>query len=98
MNPNQLFLLQLLGAVGCGGFVGEFYRASTNVDVNLKTFMANFLAGSFLSFILAYLMFLATEQRQMSLLVGAIFSYQEEKFISGFVRNIIRLWLNEGEK
>lgn len=98
MEPNQLFLLQLLGAVTCGGFVGEFHRASTSANLNLKIFMANFLAGSFLSFILAYLMYLATEQRQISIVVGAIFSYQEEKFISRFARNIIRFWLNEGEK
>ncbi len=98
MEPNTLYLLQLLGAVSVGGFVGEFFRASQNTNISARIFIANFLAGSFQSFLLAYSIYLVTNQKQISLILGALISYQPEKFISRMARKFISNWLNEGVK
>ena len=97
MEPETLYLLQLLGAVFTGGFVGEFFRTSRNINISAKIFMANFLAGSFLSFIIAYVIYLSTKQKEISILLGALLSYQEERFISQMARKLILNWIQEGE-
>ena len=96
MEPHTLYLLQLLGAVSAGGFVGEFFRTSRNTDITARIFLANFLAGAFLSFLIAYVIYLATRQREISILLGALLSYQEERFISQAARKLVLHWIQEG--
>lgn len=96
MNLETLYLLQLLGAVAVGGFVGEFFRTSQSSATSIRIFIANFLAGSFVSFLMGYVIYIATRQRQISIIIGALISYQDEQFIARLARNMIRHWINGG--
>ena len=96
MDLQTLYLLQLLGAVSIGGFVGEFFRTSQNTVVSTRLFLANFLAGVFVSFLMGYVIYLSTNQRQISILIAALISYQDEKFISRLARRMIANWIDEG--
>jgi len=54
ISSDAIFVLQLLGFIGVGGFIGEFYRTIyAGYSIN-RYFIANFLAGGFLSFLVAY--------------------------------------------
>ena len=88
----NLFPVQLAGCVGFGAFVGEFYRSSTSVSevYSLKIFMANFMAGAFLAFLVAYIFYLVVRQEEYTLVLGALIAYQDEKFISRIVRRLTR--------
>lgn len=96
MNRETLYLIQLIGAVGTGGFIGEFYRAAYN-PINVRLFIANFLAGSFLSFFIAYMMYLISSNKPVSLILGGLLSYQDEKFISRLTRKTIENILKGGK-
>jgi hypothetical protein len=96
MDLETLYLLQLLGAVAVGGFVGEFFRTSQSSTVTFRIFIANFLAGSFVSFLMGYVVYLATKQRQISILIAALISYQDEDFIARLARTMIRHWIGGG--
>lgn len=99
MGHNTLYLLQLLGAVAVGGFVGEFFRTSQNATISARVFLANFLAGSFLSFIIAYIFYLISNRAEIALLLGAALSYQEEKELVKIVRKMaLQLLSGEGKK
>ena len=80
--------LQIAFAVCAGGFIGEFNRTATE-PVTLRIFMANFLAGSFLSFFVAYLVYHMSNNKTVSVTVGGLLSYQDEKFINKIVKFIL---------
>lgn len=88
MNRETLYIIQLIGAVGTGGFIGEFYRTAYN-PISIRLFIANFLAGSFLSFFIAYMMYMISNNKPVSLILGGLLSYQDEKFISRLTKKII---------
>ena len=88
MNRETLYIIQLVGAVGTGGFIGEFYRTAYN-PVSIRIFIANFLAGSFLSFFVSYMIYLVTRNRNVSLILGGLLSYQDEKFISNLTKKLV---------
>ena len=95
MNEHSLFLLQLLGAVSVGGFVGEFYRTSTNTNISARIFLGKFLSGAFLSFIMALITFYVIEKRPFALLLGALLSYQDENFLEGLSRKLLDQWITK---
>ena len=97
MGENQMYLLQLLGAVACGGFVGEFYRTAKNSEICARVFVANFLAGVFLSMIMGYLVFYFTNNREISILIGALLSYQDEAYLSNLSKKVVKNIMNEGK-
>ena len=92
---GYIFLAQIVATSLIGGMVGEFYRSSQIVEafaeVNLFPFIASILAGSFLAVVLGYLVYIATEHKWVALLVVAGASYQDEKYISRIVRNVVSL-------
>ena len=90
MQINDLYLVQLLGCVSCGGFIGEFYRSVTADSLELKRFLACFLSGSFLSFFIAYAFYLASNQRELTMILGALLSYQDERFLSRITARILK--------
>lgn len=96
MSLEQLYLLQLLGAVAIGGFVGEFFRAAHFGVCSSKVFAANFLAGSFLSFLVAYMLYSLTQQRQLSIIAGALLSYQKHEFITKLAQELLELMVRKG--
>lgn len=89
MNTHTMFLIQLAGAVGVGGFIGELYRTATNESINARIFISNFLAGAFLSFMLGYLLYLAIDNRPFPIAIGALLSYQDERFLKKLVRRMV---------
>lgn len=95
MQLQQLFMFQLLGAVAVGSFVGEFFRSSRSQEYSARIFLANFLAGSFLSFLVAYSFYLITNLKELSLIIGAGLSYQDERFISRLMRKMIKNWVDQ---
>ena len=82
INQDTLFVLQLLGFIGAGGFIGEFYRTTYSGSIIGKHFIANFLAGSFLAFMLSFGFYLISNNRNLSLILGGLLSYQDEKHLS----------------
>ena len=80
-------MIQLLGAVCAGGFIGEFYRTSSS-PVSLRIFIAHFMAGSFLSFLVAYIFYNSSKNKTISLAMGGFLSYQDEKFINRVAKYI----------
>ena len=96
METGQLYLLQLLGAVVIGGFIGEFFRTSRGRKYSAQIFLANFLAGGFLSFIIGFSFYFITKQYEISILLAALLSYQKEEFVSGLARRIVKNWVDQG--
>ena len=86
----NLFVVQLAGCVGFGAFIGEFHRTAYADVFSFKIFLANFLAGGFLAFVVAYIFYLISKQEEMTMLLGALLAYQDESFISRVVRLAIR--------
>lgn len=95
---DAIFLLQLVVAVALGGFVGEFYRTTLANGVVNRIFLAKFLAGSFLAGMLSYILYLNTENKPLSIIVGALLSYQEEDFITSIVKQFLQNILKASEK
>ncbi len=96
---ENLFFIQLVGCVSCGGFIGEYYRkvtAAPEDNLNLKLFIAHFLAGSFLAFVVAYAVYLTSKQKELSLILGALLSYQDEQRLNKITRSIISEHLGKG--
>ena len=92
----SLFPVQLAGCVGFGAFVGEFYRTVGTEYFSLKVFMANFLAGAFLAFLVSYIFYIISKQETLTMLLGALLAYQDEKFISRIVRRLTRELITGG--
>lgn len=95
---DAIFLLQLVVAVALGGFVGEFYRTTLANGVVNRIFLAKLLAGSFLAGMLSYILYLNTDNKPLSIIVGALLSYQEEDFITSIVKQFLQHILKASEK
>lgn len=103
MGEEVIFLLQSIGVIGVGSFIGEFQRnAKMNFTTPINEFTANLLAIAFLSIIGAYLVYYYSQNRGLSLIFGALLSYQDEGFLSRLSRNTIsflaRKFGNEGDE
>lgn len=91
MTEETLFLVQALGVVGIGSFIGELHRSSVSgFSVPRGNLIANYLANVFISLIVAYSLFHYTNNRPTSLIVGALLSYQDDKFLGRVSRVILR--------
>lgn len=87
INAEIVFLVQLLGVVGVGGFIGEFYRSSlSSSPVSVKLFISSILAGGFLAYIISLAFYyFVYENKTLALIMGSLLSYQDERYISRFV-------------
>ena len=92
---NGLFFYQLLGLVGAGSFVGEFYRTSNVETVNLRSFLASFLAGAFLAYLVALAIYAVSRNKETTLILGGLLAYQDEKHISRIGRKVVSEWMHE---
>lgn len=81
ITAEGIYIFQLICAVCAGGFIGEFNRTSAS-PVSLRIFIAHFMAGSFLSFIIAYLVYNYSKNKIVSLSLGGFLSYQDERYIN----------------
>ncbi len=90
---ENYFFIQLLGWVACGSFVGEFKRASIREE---KLNTPSMLAGGFLSYIAGYALYLASSQREISLLLAGFIAYQDEEFINNAAKRALKLYLDNG--
>ena len=81
ITAEGIYIFQLICAVCAGGFIGEFNRTSAS-PVSLRIFIAHFLAGSFLSFIIAYLVYSYSKGKTFSLALGGFLSYQDERYVN----------------
>ena len=82
LNGSYLFIFQLLGVIGAGGFIGEFYRVTYSGGSIDRFFIANYLAGSFLSFMISYGIYLLINNKNLSLVLAGILAYQDEKYLT----------------
>ena len=91
-----VYLIQLFGAVAIGGFIGEFRRAVVaETTFDAKMFLAEYLSGSFLAFILGYLFFYITDNKPISLVIGASLSYQDHHFLNNLIRSTLQKIINQ---
>jgi RsiW-degrading membrane proteinase PrsW (M82 family) len=96
LSREVIYVLQLIAIIIAGGFIGEFYRTSNSDKfMSHKEFIANLLAGGFLSFVLAYLYFYLVGDRKISFLLGGVLSYQNVKTINGFIVKLIKNYLKQ---
>jgi len=101
---DALFYLQFLIVVVAGGFIGEYYRLAMSKGLFSRLFVAKVLAGSFLAWLIGYICEIFTKNRPLSFTIAALLSYQEETYISGMARQLIKTVLKienenkEGDK
>lgn len=99
MGEEMTWLAQAIGVIGVGSFVGEYYRNSlVGFTYTTAQFTASYLAGAFLSLLLAYTVYYYSDNRPISLIIGGFVAYQDEKFISQFVREFLHKWLHQTNK
>ena len=90
MTEEAVFLVQALGIVGVGSLIGELHRSSIGgFSVPLGNMIANYLANTFISLIIAYTIFHYTNNRPFSIIAGALLSYQDDKFLGRVSRAIL---------
>lgn len=89
MSDHIIFIIQLIGIILTGGFIGEFHRTISTSDFTPSLFIANFLAGSFLTFIVSYLFYITTEIKNVTIVLGGLLSYQDHDFITEIARNTV---------
>lgn len=90
MSTETVFIVQAIGVVGIGAFVGEFYRGTSEKTLFSTGFFAALLASAFLSFLIAYLVYYFTENRPISLIIGGLLAYQEETYIGKTGRSVLK--------
>jgi|AntRauTorckE6833_2_1112554.scaffolds.fasta_scaffold09037_2 hypothetical protein len=102
MSESVIFIIQLVGIILAGGFIGEFHRTIHTSEFTPSLFIANFLAGSFLTFILSSLFYMTTNKRNVTIILGGLLSYQDHEFISkiakGTVEDVLKNSNKKGEK
>ena len=89
LNGSYLFIFQLLGIIGVGGFIGEFYRITYSGGSIDRIFIANYLAGSFLAFMVSYGIYLLINNKHLSLVLAGILAYQDEKYLTKISRKFL---------
>ena len=96
MANGYLIVMQLIGVVFAGGFIGEYYRAAHYPDLEMfsNIFIANFLAGGFLSFLIGYFIYNAFENKFLSITISGLLSFQEVKEINSTAKKIIKLFID----
>jgi len=95
---NYIYIFQLLGITAMGAFVGEFNRYNfAIVKMNVGQFTSLFLAHMFVGFLLGYFMYLFVEKKELSLIVGALVSYQDDKTINTIVKDVLTRFLNKNK-
>lgn len=98
-SSQSIFLIQLVGIIVAGGFIGEFYRAvHSHISISPSVFIARFLAGSFLSFLISYGIYLTINNRPFTIIFGGLLSYQKDIFIIELAKELIRKYVNSENK
>ena len=77
---NGIFYYQLLGIIAAGSFIGQFWRSSVT-DVDLRVFLANFLAGAFLSYVFIIGYYSVTEHKESAIVFGGLLSFQDINYL-----------------
>ena len=95
-DNGLIFIIQLIGVVSAGGFIGEFYRTvHSNIDITPSIFIANYMAGCFLSFMFAYMIYTILDNENLSLIIGGLLSYQEQEFIARVSKKLLNRYVKE---
>lgn len=99
LDNGKIFYYQLLGVVSAGSFIGEFWRTRDHC-VDLRSFLADFLAGAFLSFLIAWGVFSTTHNRTTSTIVGGLLAFQDREQIVRVARIVLTEFLHppKGDK
>lgn len=92
---NTLWIFQLIGIIGIGSFIGEFYRTVTcATPPPVKVFFANFLLIGFLSFWLAWLIDVLWNNKNLSLFIAAGSSALGAQFLINIFQDVLSTILN----
>lgn len=94
---DHLFYYQLAGVVGAGSFIGEFYRSSS-ATISMRVFIGNFLAGAFLSYLIAYSIYITTNGRQTAIVTGGLLAFQDKDQLVGIAKNVLSEILKKGDR
>ena len=95
-NTVSLFIIQLIGIISAGGFIGEFYRTiNSSETITPGIFLSRFLAGGFLSFCVAYGVYILSNHKETSLIIGGLLSYQKEQFVKELSKKLLKSWIEK---
>ena len=75
--------------VGVGGFLGEAYRLPTNMRLMSGRFAISVLAGGFLAFLAGWAWYERTGNRNVSLILSGLISFQDIEKVASISRSII---------
>ncbi len=78
----DLFYVQLFGVISAGSFIGEFQRSLVITEYSRTQFVANSLTSMFLSTLMASSFYMLTNLKEVTVILGGLLSYQDEKFLS----------------
>jgi len=96
---SYIYIFQLLGITAMGAFVGEFNRYNfAVVKMSVGQFTSLFLAHMFVGFLLGYFMYLFIERKEVSLIIGALVSYQDDKTINSIIKDVLTRFLTKNNK
>jgi len=94
---NLIFFLQLIIVVALGGFAGEYYRMMRFEELSNRMFMANVLAGGFLSFLIGYAIYTLYNNEKLAIILSGLISYQDVDNIQQITKNLIKTILKGGD-
>ena len=83
------FFHLLILMTGVGGFLGEAYRLPTNMKLVSTKFAISVLAGSFLAFLAGWAWYERTGNRNISLILSGLISFQDIEKLAKASRSII---------
>ena len=93
---NTITILQFCTVIGVGGFAGEFYRTADNPTFT-RRFWANFLAGSFLSFMGGWWVFYQYQRKEVALIITGLLAYQDVEKLQKIINRIIKTIIKGGK-
>ncbi len=81
LDTIDIFYIQIFGIVSAGSFIGELQRSLVIENYNRTQFIANSLTSIFLSSLISASFFMLTNLKEVTLILGGLLSYQDEKFL-----------------
>lgn len=95
---NITFIMQLVGVIAIGSFAGELRRHTSVVDpvFNSLHFFSSILGGAFLSFLVAYAIWVYRGDVNASFLIGGFLAYQNEEYVAKLAKGIFNKFVNSG--
>ena len=90
MFEMDLFFIQLIGMTAVGGFAGEWWRSqSCSNAVAMSRFLANVLAGGFLSFLSGWALYERMDSPGPPLITAGLIAFQSVENIMKTTKKLV---------